>query len=118
MFLKKKKKKTEQASKKYYFFSLKVLNISILYIQYTKYSVICTHCNISSCTLCMFITTLTWPRQGRQYRTGGFTSLASDTIYFGYRSISVYRFEFTAIYIYIYIYVCVCIHYNKYKSLP
>ena len=30
----KKKKKTEQASKKYYFFSLKVLNISILYIQY------------------------------------------------------------------------------------
>ena len=62
MFLKKKKKKTEQASKKYYFFSLKVLNISILNIQYTKYSVIRTHCNISSCTLCMLITTLTWPR--------------------------------------------------------
>ena len=44
--------------------------------------------------------------QGCQYRTGGHTGLATGTIYFGYRSISVYRFGFTAIYIYIYIYVC------------
>ena len=49
--------------------------------------------------------------QGCQYRTG----LATDTIYFGYRSIPVYRFGFTAIfyiykYIYICMYVCVCIY--------
>ena len=60
--------------------------------------------------------------QGCQYRTGGRTGLATGTIYFGYRSIPVYRFGFTAIfYIYIYIcmYVCVSvyIYYNKYKSL-
>ena len=43
--------------------------------------------------------------QGCQYRTGGCTSLASGTIYFGYRSIPVYRFGITAnIYIYIYVY--------------
>ena len=56
-----------------------------------------------------------------QYRTGGRTGLATGTIYFGYQSIPVYRFEFTAIlYIYIYVcmYVCVYIYYNKYKSLP
>ena len=70
-------------------------------------------------------------KQGCQYRTGGRTGLATGTIYFGYRSIPVYRFGFTAIfyiykYIYIYIcmYVCMClyiyiyIYYNKYKSLP
>ena len=65
--------------------------------------------------------------QGCQYRTGGRTDLATDTIYFGYRSIPVYRFRFTAIlyihtyiyiYIYMYVYVCVYIYYNKYKSLP
>ena len=65
--------------------------------------------------------------QGCQYRTGGRTGLATGTIYFGYRSIPVYRFGFTDIlYIYIYIYmyvcmyVCVClyIYYNKYKNLP
>ena len=69
--------------------------------------------------------------QGCQYRTGGRTGLATGTIYFGYRSIPVYRFGFTAIfyiykYIYIYIYVCmyvfvyiyIYIYYNKYKSLP
>ena len=39
--------------------------------------------------------------QGSQYRTGGCTGLASGTIYFGYRSIPVYRFRFTAIF-YIY----------------
>ena len=39
--------------------------------------------------------------QGSQYRTGGCTGLASDTIYFGYQLISVYRFGFTAIF-YIY----------------
>ena len=57
----------------------------------------------------------TW--QGCQYRTGGRTGLATDTIYFGYRSISVYRFGFTVIfyiykykYIYIYMYVCVCVY--------
>ena len=43
----------------------------------------------------------TW--QGCQYRTGGRTGLATDTIYFGYQSIPVYRFGFTAI---LYIYVC------------
>ena len=62
-------------------------------------------------------------KQGSQYCTGGCTGLASGTIYFGYRSIPMYRFGFTAIlYIYIYVcmYVCVCvyIYYNKYKSLP
>ena len=63
--------------------------------------------------------------QGCQYRTGGRTGLATGMIYFGYQSIPVYRFGFTAIfyiykYIYIYMYVCVCvyIYYNKYKSLP
>ena len=35
--------------------------------------------------------------QGCQYRTGGRTGLATGTIYFGYRSIPVYRFGFTAI---------------------
>ena len=50
--------------------------------------------------------------QMNQYRIGGCTNLANGTIYFGYRSIPMYRFEFTAIfyiciYIYIYIYVCV-----------
>ena len=61
--------------------------------------------------------------QGSQYRTGGCTGFVSGTIYFGYRSIPMYRFGFTAnlyIYIYIYIYVsmcvCVCVYYNKYKS--
>ena len=48
--------------------------------------------------------------QGCQYRTGGRTGLATSTIYFGYRSIQVYRFGFTAI-LYIYMYVCmyVCV---------
>ena len=56
--------------------------------------------------------------QGCQYRTGGRTGLATGMIYFGYRSIPVYRFGFTAIlYIYIYMYVSVYIYYNKYKSL-
>ena len=65
--------------------------------------------------------------QGSQYCIGGCTGLASSTIYFGYRSIQVYRFGFTAIfYIYKYMCVCVCvcvrarvwcIYYNKYKSL-
>ena len=55
-----------------------------------------------------------WPTmqkdQGCQYRTGGRTGLATATIYFGYRSIPVYCFGFTAIlYIYIYIYICVCV---------
>ena len=36
-------------------------------------------------------------KQGCQYRTGSCTGLASGTIYFGYRSIPVYRFGFTAI---------------------
>ena len=48
--------------------------------------------------------------QMNQCRIGGCTNLANGTIYFGYRSISVYCFEFTTIfflYIYIYMYVCV-----------
>ena len=45
--------------------------------------------------------------QGYQYRTGGRTGLATGMIYFGYRSIPVYRFGFTAI-LYIYIYICMC----------
>ena len=66
-------------------------------------------------------------KQGCQYRIWGRIGLATGTIYFGYRSILVYRFGFIVIfyiykYIYIYIcmYVCVCvyIYYNKYKSLP
>ena len=40
--------------------------------------------------------------QGSQYRTEDCIDLTSDTIYFEYRSIPVYRFGFTAIYIYIY----------------
>ena len=40
-------------------------------------------------------------KQGSQFRTGGYIGLASGTIYFGYRSILVYRFGFTAIF-YIY----------------
>ena len=52
--------------------------------------------------------------QGSQYHTGGYTSLTNGTIYFGYRSIPVHCFGFTAIfyiykYIYIYIYTCVCV---------
>ena len=50
--------------------------------------------------------------QGCQYRTGGHTGLATGTIHFGYWSIPIYRFEFTAIfyiYKYIYIYLCVCV---------
>ena len=44
--------------------------------------------------------------QGSQYRTGGCTGLVSGTIYFGYQSIPMYRFGFTAnIYIYIYIFM-------------
>ena len=38
--------------------------------------------------------------QRSQYRTGGYTGLASGTIYFKYRSIPVYRFGFTAIFYY------------------
>ena len=53
--------------------------------------------------------------QGCQYRTGGRTGLVTGTIYFGYRSISVYRFGFTAIlYIYIYIYIYVCMYVSVY----
>ena len=49
--------------------------------------------------------------QGCQYRTGGRTGLATGTIYFGYQSIPVYRFGFTAIlYIYICMYVSVYIY--------
>ena len=36
-------------------------------------------------------------RQGSQYRTRGCIGLATGMIYFGYRSILVYRFGFTAI---------------------
>ena len=39
-------------------------------------------------------------KQGSQYRTGGCTGLASGTIYFGYRSILIYRFGFTTIFYY------------------
>ena len=49
--------------------------------------------------------------QMNQCRIGGCTNLANGTIYFEYRSISVYCFEFTTIfyiYKYIYIYVCMC----------
>ena len=48
--------------------------------------------------------------QGSQYHIGDCTDLASGIIYFGYRSIPVYRFGFTAIF-YIYIYICmyVCV---------
>ena len=35
-----------------------------------------------------------------QYRIEGYTGLASDTIYFEYRSIPVYHFEFTVIFYY------------------
>ena len=35
--------------------------------------------------------------QGSQYHTEGCTGLATGTIYFGYRSIPVYRFGFIAI---------------------
>ena len=38
-----------------------------------------------------------YSKQGCQYRIGGHTGLATGTIYFGYQSISVYRFEFTTI---------------------
>ena len=55
--------------------------------------------------------------QGCQYHTGGHTGLATDTIYFEYRSIPVYHFGFTAIfyiykykYIYIYIYMYVFVY--------
>ena len=48
--------------------------------------------------------------QGSQYHTEGCTGLASGTVYFGYQSIPMYRFGFTAIFLYlsinIYIYVC------------
>ena len=54
---------------------------------------------LHSFTICVY--------QGCQYRTG----LATGTIYFGYRSIPVYRFGFTAIfYIYKYIYIYVCMY--------
>ena len=60
--------------------------------------------------------------QGCQYRTGGRTGLATGTIYFGYRSISVYRFGFTDIlYIYMYVcmYVCIIINIKVYhKTFP
>ncbi|KAL0014012.1 hypothetical protein SO802_001081 [Lithocarpus litseifolius] len=49
----------------------------------------------------LFILTLI---QGSQYRTGCCTDLANGTIYFGFQSIPVYRFGFTAIYI-IYIFI-------------
>ena len=49
---------------------------------------------------CLFFF-LTSSCQGGQYRTKGCTGLASGTIYFGYRSILVYRFGFTAIFIFI-----------------
>ena len=54
---------------------------------------------------------LVYSLQGCQYRTGGRTGLATGTIYFGYRSIPVYHFGFTAIlYIYICMYVTVYIY--------
>ena len=40
---------------------------------------------------------LRYLEQDCQYRTGGRTGLATGTVYFGYRSIPVYRFGFTAI---------------------
>ena len=49
---------------------------------------------------CLFFF-LTSSCQGSQYRTGGYNGLASDTIYFGYQSIPLYHFGFTAIF-YIY----------------
>ena len=36
--------------------------------------------------------------QKNQYCIGGCTNLTNGKIYFGYRSIPVYRFEFTAIF--------------------
>ena len=54
---------------------------------------------------CLFFFFLTISCQGSQYRTGGYNGLASGTIYFGYRSIPVYRFGFTAILYIIYIYI-------------
>ena len=80
-------------------------------------------------SLCMIYLLTRKINQGCQYRTGGHTDLATGTIYFGYRSIPVYRFGFTAtfyiykykyiyIYIYMYVFVYIYIYYNKYKSLP
>ena len=39
-------------------------------------------------------------KQGSQYRSGGCIGLTSGMIYFGYQSIPVYRFGFTAIFYY------------------
>ena len=46
--------------------------------------------------------------QESQYRTRGYIDLTNGMIYFGYRSILMYHFEFIAIHIksYIYIYIC------------
>ena len=47
-----------------------------------------------------------WDNQESQYRTGGCTSLATGMIYFGYRSIPIYRFGLPLFYIFnIYIYI-------------
>ena len=55
--------------------------------------------------------------QGSQYRTRCCTILATDMIYFRYRSIPVYCFRFTAIlyilYMYIYTHPHKCIHIDK-----
>ena len=65
-------------------------------------------------SLCMIYLLTRKNNQGCQYRTGGHTDLATGTIYFGYRSIPVYHFGFTAIFyiyknIYICMYVCMCL---------
>ena len=52
--------------------------------------------------------------QESQYHTRSYTGLATGMIYFGYQSIPMYRFGFTAILYYIYIYIY--IHTHKIKS--
>ena len=51
-----------------------------------------------------------WSWQRSQYRTESCTGLTSSTIYFGYRSIPVYRFGFTAILYYIIFYIYIYTH--------
>ena len=89
------------------FETLNLVNIKLLICSKDKWGLLAvsTTSHEASIGLVVFADFETSPHikdginQGSQYRTEDCIDLASDTIYFGYRSIPVYRFRFTAIYI-------------------
>ena len=83
-----------------------IFTLLIMFNYFTFFSIMLVSSKVAQ--LVSQLAHMTSYEQMNQYRIGGCTNLTNGKIYFGYRSIPVYRFEFTAIF-YIYIYICVCV---------